>query len=83
MLPEGVGRLFSVGGMIDGPFPEHYEPVESPIAKNPLHEKITHNPTARIFQNDAQRMATAPSFPMSPRLIRLRNCSATGPSTRT
>ncbi|GAB7541372.1 formate dehydrogenase-N subunit alpha [Cupriavidus sp. 8B] len=63
MLPEGVGRLFSVGGMIDGPFPEHYEPVESPIAKNPLHEKVTHNPTARIFQNDAQRMGNRTEFP--------------------
>src|SRR5438477_4489838 len=35
MNGEGVGRLFS-NSMIDGPFPEHYEPVEAPIA-NPLH----------------------------------------------
>src|ERR1700686_2365657 len=35
MNGEGVGRLFS-NGMIDGPFPEHYEPVESPV-QNPLH----------------------------------------------
>src|ERR1700732_4328977 len=37
MNPEGIGRLFvPLGGMADGPFPEHYEPLESPIA-NPLH----------------------------------------------
>lgn len=63
MIAEGMGRLFSAQGMNDGPFPEHYEPVESPIAKNPLHEKITHNPTARIFQSDAQRMGNRHDFP--------------------
>ncbi len=37
MMPEGVGRLFvPLVGFADGPFPEHYEPIESPIA-NPLH----------------------------------------------
>ncbi len=31
MLPEGYGRLFSAG-LNDGPMPEHYEPMESPVA---------------------------------------------------
>ena len=31
MLPEGYGRLFAAG-MADGPLPEHYEPMESPVA---------------------------------------------------
>ena len=35
MTGEGVGRLFS-SSMADGPFPEHYEPMESPV-QNPLH----------------------------------------------
>ena len=35
MTGEGTGRLFS-NGVADGPFPEHYEPIESPI-DNPLH----------------------------------------------
>jgi formate dehydrogenase major subunit len=35
MNGEGVGRLFS-SSMLDGPFPEHYEPMEAPIP-NPLH----------------------------------------------
>lgn len=63
MLPEGVGRLFSAKGMNDGPFPEHYEPVESPLVANPLHETVTHNPTARILQNDAERMGNRTEFP--------------------
>lgn len=31
MIPEGYGRLFAAG-LADGPFPEHYEPMESPVA---------------------------------------------------
>ncbi len=30
MKPEGVARLFGYG-LADGPFPEHYEPLESPV----------------------------------------------------
>ena len=30
MIPEGHGRLFAAG-LADGPMPEHYEPMESPI----------------------------------------------------
>jgi formate dehydrogenase major subunit len=30
MIPEGYGRLFAAG-LADGPFPEHYEPAESPV----------------------------------------------------
>ena len=36
MNEEGVARLFSTH-LNDGPFSEHYEPVESPTG-NPLHE---------------------------------------------
>ncbi len=31
MIAEGYGRLFAAG-LADGPFPEHYEPMESPVA---------------------------------------------------
>jgi formate dehydrogenase major subunit len=49
MNPEGVGRLFvPLAGMADGPFPEHYEPTESPI-ENPLHPNQSHNPLAKKF----------------------------------
>ncbi len=63
MLPEGLGRLFSVKGMTDGPFPEHYEPTESPLANNPLHPAVSKNPVARVFKDDAQRMGTREQFP--------------------
>jgi len=31
MIAEGYGRLFAAG-LADGPLPEHYEPMESPVA---------------------------------------------------
>ena len=33
MNAEGLGRLFARDKMAEGPFPEHYEPFESPIAR--------------------------------------------------
>ncbi len=35
MKPDGVAGLFGPGRR-DGPFPEHYEPLESPLFRNPL-----------------------------------------------
>ena len=35
MKPEGHARIFGMG-RADGPFPEHYEPLESPLTANPM-----------------------------------------------
>jgi len=49
MNPEGVGRLFAPNGVLaDGPFPEHYEPIESPT-KNLLHPDQSNNPLVKKF----------------------------------
>ncbi len=47
MNGEGVGRLFSAS-MVDGPIPEHYEPMEAPV-KNPLHPTQSESPVAFIY----------------------------------
>jgi formate dehydrogenase major subunit len=58
MNPEGVGRLFvPLSGMADGPFPEHYEPFESPIA-NPLHPKQSNNPVVKRYKSDLDKYGT-------------------------
>ena len=58
MNPEGVGRIFApLAAFADGPFPEHYEPMESPIA-NPLHPKQSNNPVARKFNSDLDKYGT-------------------------
>lgn len=63
MLPEGVARLFSVDKLVDGPFPEHYEPVETPLDTNPLHPSVVSSPAARLFARDAKTMGKASDFP--------------------
>jgi len=58
MNPEGVGRLFvPLAGMADGPFPEHYEPFESPIA-NPLHPERSNNPVVKKYSSDMDKYGT-------------------------
>ena len=36
MQADGKAWLFVPDGLVDGPFPSHYEPEESPVA-NPLY----------------------------------------------
>lgn len=58
MNPEGVGRIFApLAAFADGPFPEHYEPVESPVA-NPLHPQQSINPVAKKFKSDMDKLGT-------------------------
>ena len=58
MNPEGVGRIFvPLGAMADGPFPEFYEPIESPIA-NPLHPTQSNNPVVRKYKTDWDKYGT-------------------------
>ena len=66
MAPEGVGRLFSRDMMAEGPFPEHYEPFETPLDNNPMHPKnpkATSNPAARVYKGDMEAFGKAKDFP--------------------
>jgi formate dehydrogenase major subunit len=62
MNAEGVGRLFARDQLVEGPFPEHYEPFESPSA-NVLHPSVRSNPAARVFADDRADFGTAADFP--------------------
>jgi formate dehydrogenase major subunit len=58
MNPEGVGRIFApLAAFADGPFPEHYEPVESPVA-NPLHPGQSNNPVAKVYKTADEKLGT-------------------------
>jgi len=73
MNPEGVGRLFAPG-MAEGPFPEHYEPFETPVGKNLMHPnnpKVTSNPCARVFKADAPTFGKSDEFPYAATTYRL------------
>jgi formate dehydrogenase major subunit len=62
MNAEGAGRLFARDQMVEGPFPEHYEPLESPVP-NALHPKVQSNPAARVFADDREMFGSAADFP--------------------
>jgi len=71
MNPEGVGRLFvPLGAVADGPFPEHYEPFESPIA-NPLHPNQSNNPIAKQYKSDMDKWGTVKDYPVIATTYRL------------
>ena len=66
MNPEGVARLFSRELMADGPMPEHYEPFETPLDRNPMHPnnpKATSNPAARVYKGDMETFGKSKDFP--------------------
>ena len=56
MNEEGVARLFSTH-LADGPFSEHYEPVESP-SPNVLHDNVPINPVIHWYDGARETLAT-------------------------
>jgi len=64
MQTEGHGALYGPG-RVDGPFPEHYEPVETPITKNPFSKQLS-NPCVKLPKSDLDILAKPgdPNFPI-------------------
>ena len=56
MRADLVGAFF--GPLNDGPFPEHYEPIESPVQN--LLSKTQNNPVAKIWKVPDQKNELAP-----------------------
>jgi len=57
MVPHGLGRLFAPSGMIvDGPLPEHYEPMESPVHN--FMGSVQNNPLAVTYTTELDKWAT-------------------------
>jgi formate dehydrogenase major subunit len=82
MLEDGVARLFAPG-LADGPLPAHYEPVESPVAENPLSASRA-NPRHKRFAPGKNPLAEPadPSFPYVLTTYRLTEHHLTGVMTR-
>ncbi len=49
MRVDGRGGLFSP--LVEGPFPEHYEPMETPVAKNVFSSRLN-NPSVKVWKTD-------------------------------
>lgn len=63
MKPDGVASLFGPG-LVEGPFPEHYEPLESPLEKN-LMSSQRNNPAIKLYKSDMDKYAQHdPKYPI-------------------
>src|SRR3569833_1981232 len=74
MNAEGVARFFARTFMADGPFPEHYEPMETPLASNPLspgEPRSLNNPAARVYDQDRAMFGKPDQFPHAATTYRL------------
>ena len=74
MLAEGVAKLFAPD-FVEGPFPEHYEPAESPV-ENLLHPEVGSNPTMKVFSSDLDSLGGPEKYPY----VAITYCSATNGS---
>ena len=63
MQGDGKGALYVPKGLIDGPLPTHYEPVESPF-RNPLYAQQA-NPTRKGYERADNPMNPSPPEPHS------------------
>ena len=77
MKPEGHGHIFGPG-LVDGPFPEHYEPLESPTI-HPL-SGTQHNPAIKVWRPD--EIGTPDEYPIVATTYRVTEHWQAGQMTR-
>ena len=81
MRKHGHGQIFGPG-RADGPFPEHYEPLECPVEENFMNAQRI-NPTAPVFSSKADDWATCdPRYPFVGTTYRVVEHWQTGVMTR-
>jgi len=81
MRADGYGAIFGPG-LKDGPFPEHYEPMECPVEKNLMSAQFV-NPVAAVFKSDQDVVKTCdPRFPFVGTTYRVTEHWQTGVLTR-
>jgi formate dehydrogenase major subunit len=81
MKPDGVASIFGPG-LADGPFPEHYEPLECPIEKNLMSSQRI-NPVIKIFEGGPDTFLTCdPRYPFVCSTYRVTEHWQTGVLTR-
>ncbi len=81
MKSDGYASIFGPG-LKDGPFPEHYEPLECPVEKNPFSKQLT-NPVAATYRTDKDVIKSCdPRFPFVGSTYRVTEHWQTGVLTR-
>ncbi|MBN2445192.1 MAG: formate dehydrogenase-N subunit alpha, partial [Phycisphaerae bacterium] len=77
MRPEGHARLFAPN-LVDGPFPEHYEPLESPVANSMSAQQ--NNPVIKVWRPD--QIGTKDKYPIVATTYRVTEHWQAGAMTR-
>ena len=82
MQADGRGWLFVPQGLVDGPLPTHYEPVESPF-RNPLYAQRA-NPATIDHENELDPVApvSSPDYPYVGTTYRLTEHHTAGGMSR-
>jgi formate dehydrogenase-N alpha subunit len=78
MLPTGLGGLFGV--MNEGPFPEHYEPYESPVTN--AFSSVQLNPATKFGVKEFMTQGTAKDYPIIATTYRVSEHWQAGAMTR-
>ncbi len=83
MQEYGVAEIFGVQGTVDGPFPTHYEPKESPVP-NALYPDVQINPVLKEWRRSDNRYHDTgdPRYPYAMTTYRLTEHHLSGVMTR-
>jgi formate dehydrogenase major subunit len=84
MMGDGRGWLYSPSGLLDGPLPTHYEPIESPVA-NLLYPAVGDNPAGIRWKrpDNPYHDACDPRYPLVATTFRLTEHHTAGAMSRT
>jgi formate dehydrogenase major subunit len=83
MMADGRAWLYTPTGLLDGPLPTHYEPIESPV-RNPLYPEVGASPVAITWnrpENPLNPMQSG-AYPVIASTFRLTEHHTTGPMSR-
>jgi formate dehydrogenase major subunit len=82
MKADGRGWLFVPSGLVDGPLPTHYEPIESPVA-NPIYKQQS-SPVLKYWRRGDNALASVgdPRYPYAITTYRLTEHYLAGAMSR-
>ena len=84
MMADGRAWLYTPSGLLDGPLPTYYEPIESPV-ENPLYPKLGANPAAIrwLRPENPYNPVGDPRYPVVATTFRLTEHHTAGGMSRT
>jgi formate dehydrogenase major subunit len=83
MMADGVAWLYTPTGLLDGPLPTHYEPLESPVG-NLLYPRLGANPVALRWDRPENPLNPTgdPRYPLVATTFRLTEHHTAGAMSR-